>query len=211
MVIKKNLDEIVYDKVVESLINGEFIMGQQILLDELVEKFKVSRTPISQASKLLSIDGILELRPNGRLYVPSYDDDQIRQIVKVRLLIETYALQQTDFVKNQTILDNLKSSATRFLRHSDSDFLAMAKEDLKFHKLLVNGAGNEYLSDVYKRVQGRYIVASYLVLPPDKRDNSKASYEHFNLVELLEKNDITNANKLLEEHINDVCNQMVNR
>lgn len=211
MVIKKNLDVIIYDKVVESLISGEFKMGQQILLDDLVEKFGVSRTPISQAARLLNMDGILELKPNGRLFVPSYDKDQIRQIVSVRILLEKYAIEQSDFVKYPNVLEELRNSATRFKKYLETETIKMAKEDLNFHRLIVNCANNEYLNDLYKRVQGRYLVASYLVLPSDMRDMNKTSYQHFQLLEHLENNDVANAVKLLEEHINDVCNQMLNR
>ena len=211
MVIKKNLDSIIYDKMIECLISGEFQMGQQILLDDLVEKFSVSRTPISQAARLLNTDGILELKPNGRLYVPSYDKEQIRQIVNVRLLIEKYAIEQADFNKNSNIFEELKNSATLFKKYAESEFLKMAKEDLNFHRLIVDAASNEYLSDIYRRVQGRYIIASYLVLPPNMRDNNRTASDHFQLLEYLETNNVEGAKKLLEEHINAVCDQMLNR
>lgn len=209
MDIKKKLDVIIYDKIVESLINGEYKMGQQILLDELVEKFNVSRTPITQAARLLSIDGILEMKTNGRLYVPEFDNQQIRKIVDVRLLIEKYAVELINVNKNRSIIDNLRESAIRFKKCSGDELLKMAKEDLQFHKILVSGAENEYLTDVYRKVQGKYLIASYLVLSNKFRDMQKTAYDHFAFVECLEKNDIDGAKAILEEHINNVCNQML--
>ena len=49
MRIKSNLDEILYDRIIESLISGSYSMGENLTLDELSKKFEVSRTPVVQA------------------------------------------------------------------------------------------------------------------------------------------------------------------
>lgn len=72
-------DEILYDRIIESLIFGDYDMG---------EKFEVSRTPVVQAVKLLTNDGVLTVMSNGRVYVPEYKYETVRQICEVRLLVE---------------------------------------------------------------------------------------------------------------------------
>ena len=57
MKVKNSLDEILYEHIVESLINGDYEMGQNLTLDELAHRFEVSRTPVVQAVKLLANDG----------------------------------------------------------------------------------------------------------------------------------------------------------
>ena len=69
MKVKNSLDEILYEHIVESLINGDYEMGQNLTLDELAHRFEVSRTPVVQAVKLLANDGILQIMGNGRIYV----------------------------------------------------------------------------------------------------------------------------------------------
>ena len=71
MKVKNSLDEILYEHIVESLINGDYEMGQNLTLDELAHRFEVSRTPVVQAVKLLANDGILQIMGNGRIYVPA--------------------------------------------------------------------------------------------------------------------------------------------
>ena len=66
MKVKNSLDEILYEHIVESLINGDYEMGQNLTLDELAHRFEVSRTPVVQAVKLLANDGILQIMGNGR-------------------------------------------------------------------------------------------------------------------------------------------------
>ena len=88
MKVKSNLDAIIYEHIVDSLILGEYSMGQTILLDEFAEKYEVSRTPVTQAVKLLVSDGLLEAMSNGRVRVPVFDKEQMRKICEVRLLFE---------------------------------------------------------------------------------------------------------------------------
>lgn len=40
MKVKSNLDEILYHKIIESLIRGEYSVGQKILLNDLLENLK---------------------------------------------------------------------------------------------------------------------------------------------------------------------------
>ncbi|MGO0916478.1 GntR family transcriptional regulator, partial [Clostridioides difficile] len=40
------------------------------LLNDLCEKFEVSRTPVVQAVKMLNKDGVLTIMTNGKVYVP---------------------------------------------------------------------------------------------------------------------------------------------
>ena len=86
MKVKNSLDEILYEHIVESLINGDYEMGQNLTLDELAHRFEVSRTPVVQAVKLLANDGILQIMGNGRIYVPEYDRVQGRFLVSNYLL-----------------------------------------------------------------------------------------------------------------------------
>ena len=103
MRVKSNLDTILYDHIVESLILGEFTMGQTVSLDELAEKYEVSRTPVIQAVKILVNDGLLETMTNGRVKVPEFNEDQMRKICEVRLVLENYAIKRIFDLKKKTM------------------------------------------------------------------------------------------------------------
>mgnify|MGYP002710986456 CR=1 FL=1 len=59
---KKNLDQGVYDRIIEKIINVEFSPGQQLDINDLAEEFGVSRTPVVQAIKMLNLDSIPQSR-----------------------------------------------------------------------------------------------------------------------------------------------------
>ena len=81
------------------------------------------------------------------------------------------------------------------------DKLGFNKRDLEFHRMLVSGCNNEYLSGEYKRIQGKFIVANYLMKPLDERDFRGAAESHVELVKLLRKRELQKSYELMDKHI----------
>lgn len=204
MKVKNNLDAILYDHIVESLILGEFTMGQNVSLDELAEKYEVSRTPVIQAVKILVNDGLLETMTNGRVKVPEFNEEQMRKICEVRLVLEDYAIERIFELKKEddafyAKLANIADKGVKCLQ--DNDKLGFNKRDLEFHRTLISGCDNEYLSGEYKRIQGKFIVANYLMKPLDERDFQGAAESHVELVKLLRRHELEKSLELMKKHI----------
>ena len=143
MRIKSNLDEILYDRIIESLISGDYVMGENLTLDELARRFGVSRTPVVQAVKLLVNDGILISMSNGRLYVPEYSLDTVREMCEVRRLMEGYALDEFMAGRGRAAdgviraLDGYAEQCRRLA--GETRYVEFATADRKFHRTLVEG------------------------------------------------------------------------
>ena len=201
MRVKKNLDKIIYDQIINSFILGEYKMDDAISLDVLCEKYEVSRTPVVQAVKLLVNDGVLEKLSNGRVVVPTFDQNQIKNICDVRLMIEKHAIEHflSETGELSLLLDQLEICAKKC-----EEYLELSKTDLRFHRVLVSGAGNEYLSELYKRIQGQFLVANYLVLPLRNRNFRSTVDDHYKLLEYLRNKDMEQSEKMIAGHINNI-------
>ena len=213
MKVKNSLDEILYEHIVESLINGDYEMGQNLTLDELAHRFEVSRTPVVQAVKLLANDGILQIMGNGRIYVPEYDQEHVRQMCEVRQLVEGHALER--FMSGlglsaETVLAQLNRYSEEGVRLTGSSFSPkeFAMLDRRFHRLLVEASGNRILLETYDRVQGRFLVSNYLLCPLRLRDFSGTARDHVRLVESIRSGDITRAQHCLQQHIEGVLRRL---
>ncbi|MCI6698869.1 MAG: GntR family transcriptional regulator [Lachnospiraceae bacterium] len=207
MKLKQNLDEMLYSLIIDSLILHEYEMGEQISLDSLATKYGVSRTPVLQAVRLLSSDGVLELMPNGRVRVPMITADQKYQIIEVRSLIESYALNKLFINKKASVYDkycqNLKKiSEESHLYTMKNDLLNFNRADLKFHREIIKGSENDFLSELYKKIQGRFVIANYLGTNWTADDFQRADHAHASIVNALIEHDEAKANELLREHIN---------
>ena len=213
MKVKNSLDEILYEHIVESLINGDYEMGQNLTLDELAHRFEVSRTPVVQAVKLLANDGILQIMGNGRIYVPEYDQEHVRQMCEVRQMVEGHALER--FMSGlglsaETVLAQLNRYSEEGVRLTGSSFSPkeFAMLDRRFHRLLVEASGTRILLETYDRVQGRFLVSNYLLCPLRLRDFSGTARDHVRLVESIRSGDITRAQHCLQQHIEGVLRRL---
>ena len=213
MKVKNSLDEILYEHIVESLINGDYEMGQNLTLDELAHRFEVSRTPVVQAVKLLANDGILQIMGNGRIYVPEYDQEHVRQMCEVRQMVEGHALER--FMSGlglsaESVLAQLNRDSEEGVRLTGSSFSPkeFATLDRRFHRLLVEASGNRILLETYDRVQGRFLVSNYLLCPLRLRDFSGTARDHVRLVESIRSGDITRAQHCLQQHIEGVLRRL---
>ena len=213
MKVKNSLDEILYEHIVESLINGDYEMGQNLTLDELAHRFEVSRTPVVQAVKLLANDGILQIMGNGRIYVPEYDQEHVRQMCEVRQMVEGHALER--FMSGlglsaETVLAQLNRYSEEGVRLTGSSFSPkeFAMLDRRVHRLLVEASGNRILLETYDRVQGRFLVSNYLLCPLRLRDFSGTARDHVRLVESIRSGDITRAQHCLQQHIEGVLRRL---
>ena len=213
MKVKNSLDEILYEHIVESLINGDYEMGQNLTLDELAHRFEVSRTPVVQAVKLLANDGILQIMGNGRIYVPEYDQEHVRQMCEVRQMVEGHALER--FMSGlglsaESVLAQLNRYSEEGVRLTGSSFSPkeFAMLARRFHRLLVEASGNRILLETYDRVQGRFLVSNYLLCPLRLRDFSGTARDHVRLVESIRSGDITRAQHCLQQHIEGVLRRL---
>lgn len=202
--VKSNLDVIIYEHILDSLILGEYTMGQMISLDELANKYEVSRTPVTQAVRLMANDGLLEVMSNGRVIVPAFNDEQMVKICEVRFLMESFSVDKilnadTDFDELYERLVDIAEKGQLSLNMGDK--LKFNRWDLEFHRTLINGADNEFLSNSYKRVQGKFIVANYLISPLKKRSFEKAAESHIQIAKKLREKDAEACKNLLKEHI----------
>lgn len=207
MRVKNNLDTIIYDYIISSLIMGEYHMGQIISLDDLSQKYEVSRTPVTQAVKLLVKDGILEMQKNGRVKVPEMTKNDLRQICEIRLVLEEYAFKKVFLLMDEhedAYFENLEKLAEADMKvAAANDTLQFNRYDMEFHRALISGARNVYLETEYKEIQGKFLVANYLLdsIEGRIRDVERAAKEHVAIVEAIKAKDINQCMAFIRKHV----------
>lgn len=83
-----------YKYLRESVYNGLFKPGTIITEDEVANVVGVSRTPVREAIRRASADGILELEGFHRARVSNFTDDDIREIFEIRAVLEAMAAER---------------------------------------------------------------------------------------------------------------------
>lgn len=203
MKIKKNLDIVLYEKIKESFMKGDYELGQKIDIDELAEKYEVSRTPIIQAIKCLENEGMMETGRGGKIMIPQYTPTKIRQIYDMRLLLEKYAMQHICMSANSLDLSRLERYANECRMGYDvNDIVTASKADLKFHREIVKCAENECLNSLYNKVQGQCLVVNYLLKnSASKYHQERCCLEHQGIIDSLKSKEFEQSGMMLEKHL----------
>lgn len=86
--VRGSIRDRVESAVREALLTGRFVPGRTVTLRGLASELGVSPMPVREAVRSLSAGHALEVRPNGRIQVPTMTEARLAEILKARLLLE---------------------------------------------------------------------------------------------------------------------------
>jgi DNA-binding GntR family transcriptional regulator len=138
-----------YRIIRESIVTGSFAPGAHLKEELLASLGKISRTPIREALRRLSAEGLVEFLPNRGAYVTSWEQRDIDEIFHLRTLLEGYGAQLAARRITSRQLATLRSFQARMdaaAHGSEPDRLGViAIENSRFHKLIMEASDNRRL------------------------------------------------------------------
>lgn len=84
----------VREKLRHTIMAGLFKPGEKLTLRAIAASLGVSLTPAREALFNLAAEGVLEMGGNGSVYIPRLDEEKLRELVKVRVSLESLASRE---------------------------------------------------------------------------------------------------------------------
>lgn len=196
------------DQLVHSLRNdmltGHYKEGDPIRQEEVVARYKVSRTPVREALLQLEYEGLVDMIPNCGARVAAGSPDSIHELlIPIRRIIEVFALKmffddlkEEDFRRWDEILDRMRSACER------GDCSAVVQEDIAFHRSIIERAGEPSLLKIWSVLVGQvrtYFIESVAVY----RDLMDLYRDHAKVIDLIRQGDVQVAADFLGSNIGD--------
>jgi len=126
---------------------GELRPGEQVLQDALADRFGVSRVPLREALKILEGEGLVVYRPHRGYFVAELDVDDLREVYRIRELLESEAvrvavprLTTDDLAAMQRASEEVDAASAA------ADLAGMTDANRRFHFLLIEASGMPRLS-----------------------------------------------------------------
>lgn len=204
MRIKKNLDEAIYEKLLDSILAARWNSGDVISIESICGQYEVSRTPVVQAIKRLTAEGLTEFLPNGKVRFPLFDEKQVNDVCFVRKLIELTAGQiicENKFEVATPELHECMLECSRHKRHGE--FHLASQADLNLHMMIVRGTGNDYLADLYALAQKKFMAINYLNKTENDVVTDTAISQHESMFVALKNWDYHAFKVVIEQHLGD--------
>lgn len=151
----EKLNKIVYDLIEEAIISRELTPGSKINMVQIAQTLGISRTPVKEAMELIHKNGLVVSndQTNG-YYVFQVSSSYLDQLFVARRSIEGAATYLCAQHNNLIDLDQLERLAQRFKdTYEEQQFEEFLNADAAFHRLLVTSCRNNFLIDMYDKLE----------------------------------------------------------
>jgi len=197
---QKTQDDWIYNQVFTAILEQRLVPGAKLTESALCEIFGVSRTIIRRILLRLSLDKVVELRPNRGAVIAEPRAEDVRQIFEARQLLENGIV--ADAAGKSTPADdaNLRDIVTRenaCIRSGDrSGAIRLSGE---FHLALAAIAGNRPLEQILRQLVAQTSLAIALFEAPGHL--LCVEDDHIDIVEAIGAGDVPLCRKLMRRHL----------
>ncbi len=136
-----------------ALITGRFIPGKAVTLRGLAEELGVSPMPVREAVRSLAAENALDMRPNGRIQVPTMSRERLDELLQARLMLEPQlAARALPALKARDVTDlrKLDDAIDDCLGTGDAESYMRLNHDFHFH--IYRQAGSQVLLPLARSV-----------------------------------------------------------
>lgn len=151
-----SLGKLVRDDVLGMILRGEIKAGERINEPDVASRLGVSRVPVREALRELESSGLVEARKHSGVFVRVLGAGEVRGLYELRALLDGFAgrrsaqLAAADRVRLASALDDSVGRMEDAARTPNVS--AYYSENLRFHWIMVEAAGNAALADTYRNI-----------------------------------------------------------
>lgn len=217
----ESIDTELATRIRNDIVLGTYGEGERLSEAQLCDTHKVSRTPIRLALRMLEREGLIR-RSEGRGYfVNSPTVGDIMQAVQVRGHLESLAarlMAQSDSKDNVLIrLEAAVDEIDRLIslgRMDDQTLRDLQKQNALFHKTILDGCGNDFVSFTCNRIShlpmlevGSMVFDRTVLSTPEGVERSLfrlqlGNSQHKVIFEAIQSGDAVRAEGVMREHSN---------
>ena len=191
--------EVAIDTLREAISSGRYVSGQSLRQVQLVQDLGLGSTPVREAVLELLARGVLVQESHRTVRVAELDLNRLRNIYRVRALLETEAARLgTAKITDQAIgqmkqLLQRMGGATR-----TGDIPSAVRADHEFRHILYAVGGNSILVDLIDQTWNLFPGSILWNIPGRIKQSLK---EHRNIFDAVSRRDPTAAAYAVENHL----------
>ena len=201
---KELLTDRIHDSILEMIIKNPSDEEQVLNEKRLMELFGVSKAPVREALIKLCSEGVLRNVPRFGYMVIRMNEQDIRDALRMRVLLETEALETAFPNLEERELAEIRDHVSKAAAKQNVDVWEVWEDNKQFHLLLASFSGNRILMKLLQECM-EMLTRSYAQKMWDKRNSMADSVDeaqHYGIYQKLCDKDLEGAIALLECDIN---------
>jgi len=196
----KNKNQIVYQKIRDAIISGEYEPGGRIVIDNLALELKVSHSPIRECLRLLEAEGFVTIRPYAGVTVTELRPELIMEVFELLESLEIItscrasALCTPDqFEKLAIMINDMEQYISSPNRWSTKNF--------EFHMAICKYANMTITKNMMHRALLHWDrLRRYYLEKVSSQRIAQAQLEHKDLLEALICGDEQHITEVIQQH-----------
>ena len=201
----------VADRLRDQIYQHELTPGDAIDEMALCERFGISRTPLREALKVLSSEGLIELIPRRGSFVRSMDIDELNELFPVMAVLEGLCAKEAvekctpqDLKKLEKMHEKLES----LVKEENID--AYYEQNFVFHQAVQDLSGNKWLQRVIGDLRKVLRLARHMQLTIPGRLQESLE-EHRQIMKAFTNQDPDLADHNMQNHLKQQWRSLVDK
>jgi len=183
------------------IVEGGIAPGQKLNERELAERLQVSRTPLREALKLLTAEGLVEHQPNRGAIAVQLSADDVAHAFELMATLEGMSGELACVrISDEELAELQALNFEMRAHHARRDLPAYYRLNARIHQAINRAARNPVLSEVYDRLNARLQALRFSSnFDADKWD--AAVRDHDAMIEALLARDGPKLRRILVAHM----------
>lgn len=204
----RSLRDAAYEVIKQRIILCKFRPGEALSEAAVSSALGLGRTPVRQAFDRLMRDGLVEVLPRKGIIVRPISQDEVRDMVEVRLLNEGFcarlAAERAEPAQIAALAANVERGAEAA---AERDVAALMALDREFHSAISVAAGNQVLGEFLKNLHDRAQRVWFVSLRATEH-HRRVVDEHAAIVAALSSRDPEAAEAAARAHIRSFADNL---
>ncbi|WLD94537.1 GntR family transcriptional regulator [Alkalihalobacillus sp. AL-G] len=198
-----------YDYIYNKIVSGEIPPGQKVVEQKIVTETGISRSPIREAIRQLTSEGLVTVHPHGGVRVYRATSSDYKYLFECRLSLEPTAAYYAAIRINTSQrfeLDQLMKEMNQAAKMKDIHSLKLLSN--RFHNMILETSGNPYLVKMMKQLYSLITFYRNVILNMPQRIEMGV-VEHQEIWKAIRDRDGKTAEKLMKEHLKSDYNHYI--
>lgn len=186
------------------ILSGDLPADERLTEMGLADRLGLSRTPVREAVKRLLIEGFLTRAPGEGLRVTALHADEVDQIFRIRLMLESYgARRAAEFAGDAEITELFRLAdaiSARVPARTEADYDAMTEANAAFHRTITQAARSPRLSSMLSlAVNLGLVLRTYRMY--SAQDMARQARHHHDIAQAIATRDPEWAEAAMSHHV----------
>lgn len=200
-IVRRTLHSEVLNQLRDMIIEGRLAPGARINEGQIGAILGVSRTPLREAIKSLTSEGLVEIVPAKGAVVRRLTEQDLIQILQVLKVIEQLGVRLTcEHASDETIRDICELHNRMIKLYKAGNRLEYFKLNQAIHTSFVQASGNAVLAEMHETLQARIKRLRY-VGNSEPSKWARAVAEHEEMVAALVERDAERLAEVVGQHL----------